>query len=64
MENTHNPQINMSKIPVAGNIMGAVFALAAIAICIVGIPVLLYVLPLALVAGCGVALALHYVQHH
>jgi hypothetical protein len=53
-----NPQINASKIPVAGNIAGAIFALGVIAICVTAFPALWYIAPAAILVGCGVALLL------
>jgi hypothetical protein len=59
-ENTPNPQINYSKLQIGGNIAGALFAIAAVAIGVTGIPMVRYILPVALVVGVGIALVLHF----
>ncbi len=62
-EDAQNPQINASKIPVSGGIAGAFCAVASMAIFLIGIPVLRYLFPGAIVLGCGVALILHFARH-
>jgi hypothetical protein len=62
-EDPPNPQINMSKIAVSGGIAGAFFAVSSMAIFLIGIPLLRYMLPAAIVLGCGVALILHFIRH-
>jgi hypothetical protein len=62
-EETSNPQINMSKLAVGGGIAGAIFAVGSMLIFLIGIPVLRYVFPAAIVLGCGVALILHFIRH-
>jgi hypothetical protein len=57
------PQINLSKIPVGGGIAGAIFALGSMLIFLLGIPVLRYVFPAAVVLGLAVALILHFARH-
>jgi hypothetical protein len=57
------PQINLSKIPVGGGIAGAIFALGSMLIFLLGIPVLRYVFPAAVVLGLAVALILHFAHH-
>jgi hypothetical protein len=63
MKDVENPQINFSKMPVAGDIAGAIVAIGSIAICLVGLPALRYGLPAAVVLGCGVALVLRFIRH-
>jgi hypothetical protein len=58
-----NPQINSAKIPVTGNIIGAIVAAGSMAIFLIGLPVLWYVFPAAIALGCGVALVLHFLRH-
>jgi hypothetical protein len=58
-----NPQINISKIPMGSGIGGALAAIASVLIILLGLPELWYFLPGALAAGCGIALALHFVHH-
>jgi hypothetical protein len=62
-EDTSNPQINVSKIAVSGGIAGAFFAVSSMAIFLIGIPALRYMLPAAIVLGCGVAVILHFIRH-
>jgi hypothetical protein len=62
-EEPQNPQINMAKIPVDGNVAGAIFALGSVAICLTGIPVLGYLLLAAIVVGGGVSLMLRLLPH-
>jgi hypothetical protein len=62
-EETSSPQINMSKLAVGGGIAGAIFAVGSMLIFLIGIPVLRYVFPAAIVLGCGVALILHFMRH-
>lgn len=57
------PQINLSKIPVGGGIAGAIFALGSMMIFLLGIPVLRYVFPAAIVLGLAVAVILHFARH-
>jgi len=57
-----NPQINVSKIPGAGGIAGAIFAFGSMLIFLIGIPRLRFFLLAAIVLGCGVALVLRFVR--
>jgi hypothetical protein len=57
------PQINVSKIVVGGGIAGAFFAVASMVIFIVGIPLIRFLFPAAIVLGLGVALVLHFARH-
>jgi hypothetical protein len=59
-DDNQKPQINISKIKVGGGIIGAIFTLGCMAIFLIGLPVLWYTFPAALVLGCGVALVLHF----
>ena len=56
-------EINSAKIPVDGNVGGMIFAAATVIIFLLGIPLLQYMFPAAIVAGCGIALILHFVRH-
>ena len=62
-EDTPSPQINIAKIPVGGGIAGAIFAVGSMMIFLIGIPVLRYIFPAAIVLGGGVALILHFIRH-
>lgn len=62
-EYVQNPQINSAKIPVGGGIAGAFCALASMVIFLIGIPMLRFLFPAAVVLGCGVALVLHFIRH-
>lgn len=62
-EGTPNPQINLAKIPGGGGIAGTLFAVISTLIFLIGIPLLRYFLPAAIVLGCGVALIIHCIRH-
>ena len=62
-EDTLNPQINVSKIPGGGGIAGTLFTVISMVIFLIGIPMLRYLFPAAIVLGCGVALVLHFIRH-
>jgi len=62
-EDTPNPQINVSKIPVSGGAAGAFVAIGSMAIFLIGLPVLRYMFPAAVILGCVVALVLHFMRH-
>lgn len=62
-EDTSNPQINASRIPIGGGIAGAFCAAASMVIFLIGIPVLRYLFPAAVILGCGVAIVLHFMRH-
>jgi hypothetical protein len=62
MEPSRSPQINVSKIPGAGGVAGALFAIISMTIFLIGIPALRYMLPAAAVIGCVVALAMRFVH--
>ena len=62
-EDTAPPQINVSKIAVGGGIAGAIFAIASMLIFLVGIPVIRYMFPAAILLGRGIALVRHFTRH-
>jgi fatty acid desaturase len=62
-ENTRSPQINISKIGVGGNLAGLLFAVSTAAIFLIGLPVLWYVFPAAIVLGGGIAVIFHFARH-
>lgn len=62
-EHTPSPQINISKVVVGGGIAGAIFAIGSMLIFLIGIPMLRYIFPAALILGCGVGLVLHFMRH-
>jgi hypothetical protein len=62
-EGTPSPQINVSKIKGSGGIAGALFAIISMAIFLIGIPLLRYLFPAAIVLGCVVALIIHFIRH-
>ena len=62
-EDPRTPQINSAKIPISGNIIGAIVAVGSMAIFLIGLPVLWYVFPMAVALGCALALARHFVRH-
>ena len=62
-DDVQNPQINSAKIPVGGGIAGAFCALASMLIFLIGIPMLRFLFPAAVVLGCVLALILHFIRH-
>jgi len=56
------PEINMAKIPVSADIGGMIFAAGTVLIFFLGIPVIRYLLPPAIVLGCGIAVGLRFVR--
>jgi hypothetical protein len=56
-------EINSAKIQVDANIGGIIFAASTVIIFILGIPLLRYLFPAAIVSGCGIAIILHFVRH-
>jgi len=62
-EEIHNPQINISKIVVGGGMAGAFFTTVTMLIFLMGIPLVRYMFPAALLLGGGVALVLHFARH-
>jgi len=63
MKQAPNPQINLSKIAVGGGIAGAIFTIGSMLIFLIGIPLLRYVFPAAILLGCLVALILRFIRH-
>jgi hypothetical protein len=62
-DDTQNPQINISKIPMGSGIGGALAAVASMLIILLGLPELWYFLPGSMLLGCVVALVLHFIRH-
>jgi hypothetical protein len=62
-EDTQRPQINSAKLRVGGGIAGAIFTLGSVLIFLLGIPVLRYLFPAAILLGSVVALILHFIRH-
>jgi hypothetical protein len=62
-DNPSRAEINAAKIPVDENIGGLIFAGSTVIIFLLGIPLLRYLFPAAIVAGCGIAFILHFVRH-
>jgi len=52
-------EINSAKIPVDANIGGMIFAAGTVIIFLLGIPLLRYLFPAAVISGCGIAFILH-----
>jgi len=55
LEDPAPPQINMSKIVVGGGIAGALFAGGSMLIFLIGIPLIRWMFPAAILLGCGIA---------
>ena len=62
-DDTVRAEIDMAKIRVRGDIPGLIFAAGSVMIFYWGIPALRYTFPVAVGAGCLVALALHFIRH-
>jgi hypothetical protein len=58
-----NPQINISKVAVGGGIASTIFTAGSMLIFLLGIPLLRFVSPAAIVLGSAVALVLYFVRH-
>jgi hypothetical protein len=60
MKNTLSyAEINSARIPVDANVGGMIFAASTVIIFILGIPLIRYLFPAAIVAGSGIAFILH-----
>ncbi len=62
-EDAPKPQINASKLVIGGGIAGVIFTVGSMLIFLIGIPVLRYIFPAAVVLGCAVALILRFIRH-
>jgi hypothetical protein len=62
-DDTLPPQINMSKIVISGGIAGALFAGGSMLIFLVGIPLIRFMFPAAILLGCGFALVRYLTRH-
>jgi len=62
-DDTALPQINVSKIVVGGGIAGALFAGGGMLIFLVGIPLIRFMFPAAILMGALVALIRHFTLH-
>jgi hypothetical protein len=62
-EDSPTPQINSAKVRVGGGIAGGIFTVGSMLIFLIGIPVVRYIFPAAILLGCGVALLLHFIRH-
>ena len=56
--NSSRAEINLAKIPVSGDFPGLLFAAGTVLIFFWGIPEIRYMVPAAIVLGCGIAVAL------
>jgi hypothetical protein len=61
-DNFSYAEINAAKIPVDANAGGMIFAAATVIVFLLGIPLLRYLFPAAIVAGCAIAFVLHFVR--
>jgi hypothetical protein len=57
------PQINISKIAVGGGLAGAFVAGGSMLIFLVGIPLVRYMFPVAILGGVVIAMIRHYTRH-
>jgi hypothetical protein len=56
------PQINVSKIPGGAGFAGALFAISSVVIFLIGIPILKFFLPAAIILGIGIMYLIHFVR--
>jgi hypothetical protein len=56
-------EINAAKVPVDGNVGGMIFAASTVIIFLLGIPLLRYLFPAAIVSGCVIAFILHFIRY-
>ena|SRR5579862_4240955 len=62
-EETPRPQINASKLLVGGGIAGLAFTIGSMLIFLLGVPILRYLFPPAILLGMGVAVLLRFKRH-
>jgi hypothetical protein len=62
-DNRERAEINMARIPVSGDLPGLLFAAGTALIFYWGVPEMRFMLPGAAVAGCGIAVVLHFIHH-
>jgi hypothetical protein len=60
--NAPSPQINVSKIPGGAGFAGAFFAISSVVIFLIGIPMLRFFLPAAIVLGFAIMLLIHFAR--
>jgi hypothetical protein len=56
-------EIDMAKIPADANAGGLIFAIATMVIFLIGIPAIRFLFPVALLAGCAIAVILYFLRH-
>jgi hypothetical protein len=61
-DNTSHAEINAAKVPVDGNMGGVIFAASTVIIFLLGIPLVRYLFPAAIVAGGAIAFILHFIR--
>lgn len=59
---TVRAEIDMAKIPAGDNVGGMIFAIATVVIFLIGIPAIRVLFPMALLAGCAIAVILRFVR--
>jgi hypothetical protein len=62
-DDSRGPQINVSSIQAGGGIAGTLFTVCSMVIFLIGIPILRFFLPAAILLGCGVAAVVHFARH-
>jgi hypothetical protein len=62
-EDNSPPQINSAQLRVGGGIAGAAFTIGVMLIFLIGIPILRYTFPAAIVLGCVIALVRRFFRH-
>jgi hypothetical protein len=56
-------EIDIAKIPADANAGGLIFAIATMAVFLIGIPAIRFLFPVALFAGSAIAVVLHFLRH-
>jgi hypothetical protein len=62
-EENLSPQINASKLRIGGGIAGVLFTIGSMLIFLIGIPILRYLFPAAILLGCVAALVFRFKPH-
>ena len=61
-DNLPYAQIDMAKVPADRNSGGLIFTVATLVIFLLGIPILRYIFPIAIVLGCMIAVFLRVIH--
>jgi MFS superfamily sulfate permease-like transporter len=59
-DNVPRAEIDMAKIPADDNVGGLLVAIATVVVFLIGIPAIRILFPMAILAGCAIAVVLHF----